>query len=215
MKLLFFRADWCSPCRQMAPIVETIMLEDWFKDRYSLEQIDIDTNPDTATKWGVRALPTFVIVDDRGTEVARHIGFLPTSKMREWMSDNYQRPSMTVSRDADHSLLSIKEKPTMLTTIKRMLGLTQDSPVIGSIELWAGNHVPKCFAPCSGQQMSIRGNEPLFSVIGTTYGGDGRDFFNLPDYRPRDSKGVPQQYDVSKSPMVLICIQGMYPSWDW
>ncbi len=103
----------------------------------------------------------------------------------------------------------------MLKTIKRMLGLTQDSPVIGSIELWSGQHVPQCFARCEGQRMNIKGNEALFSIIGNTYGGDNQTYFNLPDYRPRNSKGEPQPYDPSKSPVVLICIQGMYPSWDW
>lgn len=214
MKLKFFRANWCGPCRQMAPVVSE--LQDSLKDYYStVEYIDIDNDPETAAKWRVNAIPTFVIVDDRGNEVARHIGAWPKPKMQEWMADNYQRPCSVVSVSADHSLLSIKEKPTMLTTIKRMLGLTQDAPVIGSIELWAGHMVPKCFAPCSGQQMRIRDNQALFSIIGTTYGGDGRDFFNLPDYRPRDNKGNPQPYDTSKSPMVLICIQGMYPQWDW
>jgi len=215
MKLKFFRADWCNPCRQMSPVVADIMDQDYMKDRYSpVEYINIDLDPETAAKWGVRALPTFVIVDDRGTEVARHIGAWPKSKMQEWMSDNYQRPSMTVSRTADHSVIPNKEK-TMLKTIKRMLGLTQDSPVIGSIELWGGMRVPQNFARCEGQRMNIKGNEALYSIIGNTYGGDVQTYFNLPDYRPRNSKGEPQPWDASKAPVVLICIQGLYPQWDW
>lgn len=103
----------------------------------------------------------------------------------------------------------------MLTTIKRMLGLTQDSPVIGSIELWGGMRVPQCFARCEGQRMSIKGNEALYSIIGNTYGGDVQTYFNLPDYRPRNNKGEPQPWDASKAPVVLICIQGLYPQWDW
>lgn len=103
----------------------------------------------------------------------------------------------------------------MLTKIKQILGLTQDSPIIGSIELWSGHMVPRCFARCEGQQLNIKGNEALFSVIGTEYGGDGRTNFNLPDYRPRDNKGNVLPWDNSKSPMVLICIYGQYPSWDY
>jgi microcystin-dependent protein len=103
----------------------------------------------------------------------------------------------------------------MIKTVKKMLGLTQDSPVIGSIELWSGMHVPKLFARCEGQKMSVRDNAALFSIIGNTYGGDGREYFNLPDYRPRDAKGTVQPWDPSKSPIVLICINGMYPNWDW
>ena len=103
----------------------------------------------------------------------------------------------------------------MLTKIKRILGLTQDSPIIGSIELWAGHMVPKCFARCEGQRMSIKGNEALYSVIGATYGGNFTDYFNLPDYRPRDAKGNVLQWNEVSTPMVLICIQGLYPNWDY
>ena len=214
MKLKFFRANWCGPCRQMAPIV--FELQDSLKDYYSsVEYIDIDTDPMTAAKWRVNAIPTFVIINDRDNEVARHIGALPKPKMQEWMVDNYQSPSQTVSRTVDHSVIHTKEKSTMIKTIKRMLGLTQDSPVIGSIELWSGMHVPRCFARCEGQRMNIKGNEALYSIIGNTYGGDIQNYFNLPDYRPRNAKGEPQAWDTSKSPIVLICIQGLYPQWDW
>lgn len=103
----------------------------------------------------------------------------------------------------------------MLKTIKRVLGLTQSEPTVGSIELWAGHMVPRCFARCEGQRMNIKGNEALFSIIGTTYGGDGRDYFNLPDYRPRDAKGNIIAWSQATTPMVLICIYGMYPSWDY
>ena len=102
----------------------------------------------------------------------------------------------------------------MINTVKRILGLTQDSPTIGSIELWAGLHVPRYFALCEGQRMSIRDNPALFSVIGTEYGGDAHDYFCLPDYRPRDSQGQPLSWSTSTQPRVLICVQGLYPSWD-
>lgn len=214
MKLKFFRANWCGPCRQMAPVIGE--LQDSLKDYYSsVEYIDIDNDPETAAKWRVNAIPTFVIVDDRGNEVARHIGAWPKSKMQEWMVDNYQSPSRTVSTTVDHSTIHTKEKSTMIKTIKRMLGLTQDSPIIGSIELWGGMHIPQNFLPCQGQRMNIKGNEALYSIIGTLYGGDGRDYFLLPDYRPRDNNGQPQPYDASKAPVVLICVRGLYPQWDW
>lgn len=87
MKLKFFRADWCNPCRQMDPIVQSIMDEDGFRDRYSLERIDVDTEPEISAKWGVRGVPTFVITDDQGKELARRIGATPRNKMREWLID--------------------------------------------------------------------------------------------------------------------------------
>lgn len=88
MKLLFFTADWCGPCRQMAPIVSELMDQDPFKEYYSLSSVNIETDPETPGRWGVRAVPTFIILDEEGGEVARHVGALQRSKMREWMADN-------------------------------------------------------------------------------------------------------------------------------
>jgi len=68
---------------------------------------------------------------------------------------------------------------------------------------------------CDGREVNIRDYPYLYKAVGNTYGGDNQTYFNLPDYRPRNSKGEPQPYDASKAPVVLICIQGIYPSWDW
>ncbi|MBM7647792.1 microcystin-dependent protein [Bacillus ectoiniformans] len=51
--------------------------------------------------------------------------------------------------------------------------------------MFAGNYAPEKWALCQGQLISITENEALFSLIGTTYGGDGRTTFALPDYRGR------------------------------
>jgi microcystin-dependent protein len=59
------------------------------------------------------------------------------------------------------------------------------TPFIGEIRLGAFSVVPQGWAPCNGQLLSIAQNQPLFSIIGTTYGGDGRATFALPDLRGR------------------------------
>jgi microcystin-dependent protein len=56
---------------------------------------------------------------------------------------------------------------------------------IAEIMIFAGNFAPKGYAFCDGQSMSISQNTALFSLLGTTYGGDGRTTFNLPDLRGR------------------------------
>ena len=63
-------------------------------------------------------------------------------------------------------------------------------PYLGEIkmDLFAG--APRGWAQCNGQQLSIKDNMPLFSVIGFTYGGDGKTFFNLPDMRGRAPIGA-------------------------
>lgn len=58
-------------------------------------------------------------------------------------------------------------------------------PYIGEIRLFAGNFAPVNWAFCNGQAMAISENEALFTLIGTTYGGDGEQTFNLPDLRGR------------------------------
>jgi len=58
-------------------------------------------------------------------------------------------------------------------------------PFIGQITLFAGNFAPRGWAFCEGQLLAISSNTALFSILGTTYGGDGRTTFALPDLRGR------------------------------
>lgn len=57
--------------------------------------------------------------------------------------------------------------------------------MIGEIRLFAGNFAPRAWAFCDGQLLPISQNSALFSILGTTYGGDGRTTFALPDLRGR------------------------------
>ena len=59
------------------------------------------------------------------------------------------------------------------------------SPFIGQITLFAGNFAPRGWAFCNGQLLSIAQNTALFSILGTTYGGNGQTTFALPDLRGR------------------------------
>lgn len=58
-------------------------------------------------------------------------------------------------------------------------------PFIGEIMIFAGNFAPRGWAACSGQLLSIAQNTALFSILGTTYGGNGQTTFALPDLRGR------------------------------
>lgn len=58
-------------------------------------------------------------------------------------------------------------------------------PFIGEIVMFGGNFSPRGWAYCDGQLLSIASNTALFSILGTTYGGDGRTTFALPDLRGR------------------------------
>jgi microcystin-dependent protein len=56
---------------------------------------------------------------------------------------------------------------------------------VGEIRMFGGNFAPVGWLFCEGQQLPISENETLFQLIGTTYGGDGQEVFNLPDLRGR------------------------------
>lgn len=78
---------------------------------------------------------------------------------------------------------------------------------IGEIRLFAGNFAPRNWAFCHGQKMSISENTALFSILGTTYGGDGRTSFALPDLRGKGANSGNNQ-----PPHYIICLVGIYPS---
>lgn len=59
------------------------------------------------------------------------------------------------------------------------------NPFIGMICMFGGNFAPRGWAFCDGQLLAIASNTALFSILGTTYGGDGRTTFGLPDLRGR------------------------------
>lgn len=61
----------------------------------------------------------------------------------------------------------------------------QGDPFLGEIRFFAGNFAPRGWALCDGQILPIAQNTALFSILGTTYGGDGRTSFGLPDMRGR------------------------------
>ena len=58
-------------------------------------------------------------------------------------------------------------------------------PFVGEITMFAGNFAPRGWAFCDGQLLAVSQNDALFSILGTTYGGDGRTTFGLPDLRGR------------------------------
>jgi len=64
-------------------------------------------------------------------------------------------------------------------------GIAGDTPFIGEVQWFAGNFAPRGWAFCNGQLLPIAQYSALFSILGTTYGGDGRTTFALPDVRGR------------------------------
>jgi len=65
-------------------------------------------------------------------------------------------------------------------------------PLLGAIFLLGGNFAPRGYAQCQGQLLSISANTALFSILGTTFGGNGQTNFGLPDLRGRAAYGTGQ-----------------------
>lgn len=86
----------------------------------------------------------------------------------------------------------------LLLTLYLCLGIgkakAQDYPYIGEIKLFAGNFAPKNWALCNGQLLPINQNQALFSLLGTTYGGNGVTTFALPDLRGKGAIGFGAAY---------------------
>lgn len=78
-----FTATWCGPCKQLSPIMKDLVNE---TEGIGYQIIDVDQNPDAASKLGIRSLPT-VIFEKNGTEVQRVIGLKPKSYFKELINN--------------------------------------------------------------------------------------------------------------------------------
>ena len=71
----YFSATWCGPCKAFKPIMQEVA-----NDGYSIEFIDVDQSQETATKYGIRSVPTTVI-EENGIEVNRFVGAIPKDQV--------------------------------------------------------------------------------------------------------------------------------------
>jgi len=83
--------------------------------------------------------------------------------------------------------------------------------MLGSITLFAGSYIPKDFALCDGSILEISENTALFSILGTTYGGDGVNNFALPLL---GNVTMSNRLGVVAGCKYIICTQGVYPMRD-
>lgn len=80
--LVDFWAEWCGPCKQIAPVLDEI--GDELSGKMTLAKVNIDDNPESPSKYGVRGIPTLMLF--KGGEVAAtKVGALPKSKLKEWV----------------------------------------------------------------------------------------------------------------------------------
>lgn len=81
MKVLKFYAEWCGPCKMLSKIMEGMG-----DVGVEVVNVDVDSDQDTAIKYGIRGVPTMIVVDDEGKEVRRKVGMMSEAELRVFIS---------------------------------------------------------------------------------------------------------------------------------
>ena len=80
--LLYFSASWCGPCKTMSPIVEGV--SGMMNDRFKSYKIDIDSLPTISADYGIRSVPTLMLI--KSDEIIdQHVGALPPQQLMQWL----------------------------------------------------------------------------------------------------------------------------------
>ena len=82
--LVDFWAEWCGPCKQIAPALEDIATE--LGDKVTIAKVNIDDNPSIPAKYGVRGIPTLMLFKN-GEVASMKVGALPKGKIQEWIEE--------------------------------------------------------------------------------------------------------------------------------
>lgn len=80
--LVDYWAEWCGPCKMIGPALEEIATE--LNGKVTIAKLNIDENPQTPTKYGVRGIPTLMLFNG-GEVVATKVGAMPKSQLSEWV----------------------------------------------------------------------------------------------------------------------------------
>ncbi len=83
--LVDFWAEWCGPCKQIAPALEEIASE--YGDKITVAKVNIDENPQAPTRYGVRGIPTLMLFKN-GQVAATKVGAAPKGKLVEWIDSS-------------------------------------------------------------------------------------------------------------------------------
>ena len=83
--LVDFWAEWCGPCKQIAPALEQIAEE--YSGQVTIAKVNIEDSPTTPSRYGVRGIPTMMLF--RGGQMASmKVGAMPKQKILEWLSES-------------------------------------------------------------------------------------------------------------------------------
>ncbi|MBA5776992.1 thioredoxin [Stappia sp. F7233] len=80
-----FWAEWCGPCKMIAPALEEISTE--LKGQVKIAKLNVDENQNTAIKYGVRSIPTLIVFKN-GEPVATQVGAAPKNRLSDWIKSS-------------------------------------------------------------------------------------------------------------------------------
>lgn len=83
--LVDFWAEWCGPCKMIAPLLNDIAEE--YADKVTVGKLNIDQNPDTPPKYGIRGIPTLLLFKD-GAIADTKVGALSKTQLKEFLDKN-------------------------------------------------------------------------------------------------------------------------------
>ncbi|HAE75219.1 MAG TPA: thioredoxin [Alphaproteobacteria bacterium] len=83
--LVDFWAEWCQPCKQIAPLLDELAIE--MKGKIKIVKINIDENPKTPLKYGVQGIPTLIIFK-AGQATSTKVGSVPKNQLSEWIESS-------------------------------------------------------------------------------------------------------------------------------
>ena len=83
--LLDFWAEWCGPCKMIAPLLDEVA--DKYEEKLDVVKLNVDENPNTAQKFGIRSIPTLILFKD-GAVQAQMMGAMPKSQLEEFLDTN-------------------------------------------------------------------------------------------------------------------------------
>ncbi len=83
--LVDYWAEWCGPCKMIAPLLDQAASD--YQGRVTIAKVNVDNNPDTAAKFGVRGIPTLMLFKD-GKTIATKVGALSKSQLNSFLDES-------------------------------------------------------------------------------------------------------------------------------